>query len=328
MELVDVINSRFLEHIPVDWIVVMLAFGGLVILKYFIFFLRWIYVYFLRPCKDLKRVYGSWAIVTGSTDGIGRAMALELGRKGMNLVLIGRNPGKLKAVSDEILTGEYCRGSKDKDSIRVKTVVFDMSGDLIEGIALVGEAIKGLDVGVLVNNAGLANSDGIFFHEGRLELWREIVKINVEAMTMVSKVVIDGMIERGRGAIVNIGSGCTVVGSFPLFAVYCATKGYVEHFSRSLHAEYKRSGIDVQCQAPFYVYTNMTAKYQKTSFFVPSPERYAKAAVSWIGYDSVCIPYINHSLQAFILSILPEFVINAYLMRVGMRFDTLKRNNN
>lgn len=219
-------NFGFLKHVP-NWSVAILAFGCLLILNYFISFLRWIYVYFLRPSKDLRRVYGSWAIVTGCTDGIGRAIAVELARKGMNLVLIGRNPGKLEAFSDEILlAGKYRGGSKKHDGIRVKTVVFDMSGDLNEGMAKIGEAIKGLDVGVLVNNAGLSNSNALYFHEGGIELWREIVKINVEALTMLSKVVVDGMIKRGRGTIVSIGSGCTaVVDCIPFFAVYGGTKG-------------------------------------------------------------------------------------------------------
>lgn len=79
-------------------------------------FLKWVWVVFLRPPKNLKE-YGSWAIITGSTDGIGKAMAFELASKGLNLLLVGRNPLKLEATSKEI---------RDGHDVEVKFVVIDM----------------------------------------------------------------------------------------------------------------------------------------------------------------------------------------------------------
>ena len=79
-------------------------------------FLKWVWVVFLRPPKNLKE-YGSWAIITGSTDGIGKAMAFELASKGLNLLLVGRNPLKLEATSKEI---------RDRLDVEVKFVVIDM----------------------------------------------------------------------------------------------------------------------------------------------------------------------------------------------------------
>lgn len=110
-------------------------------------FLKWVWVVFLRPPKNLKE-YGSWAIITGSTDGIGKAMAFELASKGLNLLLVGRNPLKLEATSKEI---------RDRLDVEVKFVVIDMQK--VEGVEIVKkveEAIDGLDIGLLVNGAGLA----------------------------------------------------------------------------------------------------------------------------------------------------------------------------
>lgn len=101
----------------------------------------------MRPPKNLKE-YGSWAIITGSTDGIGKAMAFELASKGLNLLLVGRNPLKLEATSKEI---------RDRLDVEVKFVVIDMQK--VEGVEIVKkveEAIDGLDIGLLVNGAGLA----------------------------------------------------------------------------------------------------------------------------------------------------------------------------
>ncbi|KAM0052271.1 putative short-chain dehydrogenase/reductase SDR, NAD(P)-binding domain superfamily [Helianthus debilis subsp. tardiflorus] len=102
---------------------------------------------FLQTCKESEK-YGSWALVTGSTDCIGKAFAFELAKQGLNIILVGRNPSKLETVSTEI---------KSKfEKTQIKEVVFDLSGDLNEGIKRISEAIDGLDVGILINNAGVS----------------------------------------------------------------------------------------------------------------------------------------------------------------------------
>ncbi|EHA8587746.1 hypothetical protein COCNU_scaffold003116G000100 [Cocos nucifera] len=127
------------------------------------------------------------------------------------------------------------------------------------------------------------------------ELMRNLIKINVEGVTRVAHAVLPGMLERKRGAIVNIGSGAaSIIPSDPLYAVYAATKAYVDQFSRCLYVEYKNKGIDVQCQAPLYVTTRMTS-IRRSSFFVPSTDTYAHAALQWIGYEPRCASYWPHS---------------------------------
>ena len=103
--------------------------------------LNWVYIYFLRPAKNLKK-YGSWALVTGPTDDIGKSFSFELAKRGLNLVLVGRNPDKLKDVSDSI-QAKYAK-------TQIKSVVVDFSGDLDEGVERIKEAIEGLDIGILI----------------------------------------------------------------------------------------------------------------------------------------------------------------------------------
>jgi 17beta-estradiol 17-dehydrogenase / very-long-chain 3-oxoacyl-CoA reductase len=74
---------------------------------------------FLRRPTDLRRRYGAWAVVTGPTSGIGRSMAFELARRGLNVVLVGRDPDKLRDVSDTI--------TKTHAGVQTKTVLFDLS---------------------------------------------------------------------------------------------------------------------------------------------------------------------------------------------------------
>ncbi|XP_028772235.1 very-long-chain 3-oxoacyl-CoA reductase 1 [Neltuma alba] len=310
-------ESCFIEKLRTDHpslFFVLFALGSLSLLKFSLAFVRWVYVNFLRPPKNLKK-YGAWALVTGPTDGIGKSFAFQLARKGLNLVLVGRNPDKLKGVSDSILA--------KFGKIQIKTVVVDFSGDLSEGIIRIREAIEGLDVGVLINNVGISYPYARFFHEVDDELLKNLIKVNVEGTTKVTQTVLPGMLKRKKGAIVNIGSGAaTVIPSDPLYSVYAGTKAYIDQFSRCLYVEYKKSGIDVQCQVPLYVATKM-ASIRRSSFFVPSTDGYAKAGLRWIGYEPRCTPYWPHSLLWALTSSLPDFIIDTW--RLGFCLGIRKR---
>ncbi|KVI02482.1 very-long-chain 3-oxoacyl-CoA reductase 1-like [Cynara cardunculus var. scolymus] len=289
------------------WMLFLLFLGFLSLLKSFLKILNWVFIVFLRPPKNLKK-YGSWALVTGPTDGIGKAFAFQLASKGLNLVLVGRNPDKLKDVSDTI-RGKF-------NQTQIKTMVVDFSHDLDQGIDKIKETIDGLDVGILINNVGVSYPYARFFHEVDDKLLCDLIRVNVEGTTKVTGVVLGAMIKRKKGAIVNIGSGATVVlPSDPLYALYAATKAYIDQFSRCLYVEYKKSGIDVQCQLPLYVATKMSS-LRRSSFFIASPDGYARAAIRYIGYEPRCTPYWTHSVLWAFASLLPESVIEAWWLRV------------
>ena len=87
--------------------------------------------------------------------------------------------------------------------------------------------MAGLDVGVLVNNAGVASPSAAYLHEADVEAWVQMVRVNLWALTEVTAAVLPGMVERGRGAVVNIGSGSGSIEDIPpspLYSVYAASK--------------------------------------------------------------------------------------------------------
>ncbi|KAH0669184.1 hypothetical protein KY289_023677 [Solanum tuberosum] len=87
------------------------------------------------------------------------------------------------------------------------------------------KGIEGLDIGVLINNVGVTYPRAMFFHEVDENIWKNIVKVNSQGTTLVTMAVLPRMISRRKGAIVNIGSGASiVVPSHPLFSIYAATK--------------------------------------------------------------------------------------------------------
>jgi 17beta-estradiol 17-dehydrogenase / very-long-chain 3-oxoacyl-CoA reductase len=97
-----------------------------------------------------------------------------------------------------------------------------------EAMRRLREAIQGLEVGLLVNNAAVAKPGAVYFHEADVESFVRMVRVNLWALTEVTAAVLPRMVERGRGAVVNVGSGSTVaVPSFPLYTVYTSTKRWV-----------------------------------------------------------------------------------------------------
>ncbi|KAM5568045.1 very-long-chain 3-oxoacyl-CoA reductase 1-like [Rosa sericea] len=295
------------------FIVAASCIGFISVCKAFINFVRWVWVMFLRPPKNLKD-YGSWAIVTGSAQGIGKVLALELASKGLNLVLIDKNHSALEATSNEI-HGEF--GGK----VEIKNMVIDLAKLSGEEIAkAIEEGIKGLDVGVLINNAGIAYPYARFFHEVDLELMENIIKVNLGAATWVTRAVLPGMLKKKKGAIVNIGSSSANLPSFPLYTLYSTTKAYISMFSRCISLEYKQQGIDIQCQTPLFVATRLTKHVKGPSWLMASPEKFSKASVRWIGYEPLCNPYWWHSVQWFILRVAsPDVLLNAISYWIGIR---------
>jgi 17beta-estradiol 17-dehydrogenase / very-long-chain 3-oxoacyl-CoA reductase len=201
------------------WALALAALGFLLTARAAARLALWLHAAFLRPARPLRRRYGAWAVVTGATDGIGRALAFRLAAAGLGVVLVGRSAEKLAAVSADI-TKKHPAGAQ------VRTFVLDFAAeDLAAKVGALGELVGTLDVGVLVNNAGACYPYARYFHEVDEALMRNLIRLNVEAVTRVTHAVLPGMVERGRGAVVNIGSGASaILPSDPLYTVYAATK--------------------------------------------------------------------------------------------------------
>lgn len=125
------------------------AVGGLLVTRLTLQLLGALYAFFLRPSKALKK-FGQWAIVTGATDGIGKALALELARKGSNVVLMSRTQQKLEEVRTVILA-KY-----PTVQVEILAVDFNKIDDPSVRAAIKAVIAKVQDVGVLFNNVGVS----------------------------------------------------------------------------------------------------------------------------------------------------------------------------
>ncbi|EFX74260.1 hypothetical protein DAPPUDRAFT_226844 [Daphnia pulex] len=232
---------------------------------------------------------GPWAVVTGATDGIGKSYARLLAAEGLNVVLISRTPAKLEKVANEI--------KSDFSSVDIKTIAVDFTdGNSI--YSKIEAELSQLEVGILVNNVGMA----VGFAERFVEIADEkslndIVNCNILSMVRMSRLILPQMIERKRGVIVNIGS---ISGAFstPLATIYGATKAFVDKFSRDLSAEVKDSGVTVQTVHPGFVVTNMS-KLRRSTWTAPTPDTFAKAALSNLGLDDRTAGFWFHKIQLY-----------------------------
>ncbi|XP_072045240.1 inactive hydroxysteroid dehydrogenase-like protein 1 [Amphiura filiformis] len=248
---------------------------------------------------DYVRQFGEWAVITGSTDGIGKAYAQELASMGVNIVLISRSTEKLRRVAKEL-----------ESNFHVKTHI--IKADFSQGQEIypkISDQLTGLEVGILVNNVGAMDYPEYFLNMATEQLW-QLININIGAATLMTKIVLPQMVDRRCGAVINISAGAAIHPN-PQLAVYTASKTYMDYFSRSIEYEYKDKGIVVQSLLPSYVATKMTDfghKTPKTSFLIPSASVYARHALATLGMSNRTTGYWPHTLQFWVSSMIPEWL--------------------
>jgi gluconate 5-dehydrogenase len=190
---------------------------------------------------------GAWALVTGSSRGIGLAIAEGLAEAGAGVVLNGVDRGRLDA-AEEALAARY-------GTDRVRSARFDVSDEteVEEAVAAVEEGIG--PIGILVNSAGIQHRVPMLDLD--VEDWRRVIDVDLTASFIVGRAVARRMIPRGSGKIINVCSVQTDLAR-PTIAPYTAAKGGLRNLTRAMTAEWASSGLQINGIAPGYIHTEMT----------------------------------------------------------------------
>ena len=247
------------------------------------------YKYTLRPSKDLKKRYGDgWAIITGASDGIGKAYAFELARRGFKVGLIARNKEKLDAVAEEI---------KKTYNTETKCVVFDFNVFYTdEVIVKLKEELEVFDkVSLLINNVGVFY--GGLFHQMLDKDVQASLNVNVYSLVFITKILIPKMLENEkRSGIINVGSGTTRF-IYSNYSVYTGTKAFVTQFSLCLNQDY-HDKLDIMVATFWQTRTNMNAGI---AVFSSTPEPCAKHTLDTLGWESHTFGDFRHGMRDYFL---------------------------
>ncbi len=193
----------------------------------------------------MNNLKGKIAVVTGSTSGIGEAVAKMLAQMGVNLVLQGRDEKKLQTLQNQL----------QRDYNSIETICFDVRDK--EKIALkIKKLLEKKHIDILINSAGLAVGFDRF-DEADMEDWEEMIDTNIKGLLYVTRLIVPQMRKRDKGHIVNLGSIAGMM-SYPKGNVYCATKAAVGMLTDSLNIDLADTNIRVSCVEPGAVETNFS----------------------------------------------------------------------
>ncbi|WP_227997440.1 SDR family NAD(P)-dependent oxidoreductase [Nocardia australiensis] len=181
---------------------------------------------------------GKTALITGASSGIGAEFAVTLAARGDNLVLVARSVARMESIATEL---------RARHGIRVEVIGQDLTE--ADAAARVVEQLtaRGLSVDLLINNAGFGSAGR--FEDIPAGVDHDQLMVNVVALAGLTHLLIPGMLARGGGEVINVGSTASFQPS-PYFATYAAGKAFVLNFSLALWSEYRGRGINVLAVCP------------------------------------------------------------------------------
>ena len=257
-----------------------------------------LYKKFIRKPLNLTERYGegSYALITGATDGIGKEFCIQLAKLKFNLILVSRNIEKLKKVSDEL---------KNK-FINLQTILieFDFSKKFsikdYEKIFLNNKEIKNLDISILINNIGISQRE--LFTNYSLEFIMDTININIVSQSLLTKIFINKLLNRNKKSAIISMSSYSATLPLILSSIYCASKIYDDYLIRAIAEENKGKNIDFLSVRPQYVNTPSRAEHKK-EFKAISTEECVTGIFQDLGYETVTNGYWSQCIKGVIFDI-------------------------
>jgi len=281
-----------------------LQFVGLItVIKLLFNFIKFFFGYFIYS-YDLTKYgagKGSWAVITGASDGIGKGFAEELAKAGFNLILVSRTDTKLRELAKEL---------NSKYHIETDTIAIDVSSQDYLVISKVQEALEvsNRQITMLVNNVGVNTSYPVLFSEMSEADMLAQLQVNMVFPTRLTKLCLPYLLTNKKSAIIFLSSVLGQIDAAPYNSVYAGTKAYDAKLAGALHVELKKVGCDVLAISPAYVASSMTG-IKRTSFLVRSPNETATTSFRWLGREMEITPAYSHVLFRWVLKSLPQSIV-------------------
>lgn len=242
---------------------------------------------------DFKHRYGPWALVTGAGNGLGAEFARQLAMAGLNLVIVDCDGEGMTQVANSL---------RDQFGIQVKTVQVDLAQpDFMDQIVA---ATTGLDIGLLINNAGISGLG--LFQQKPLQDHLNVVDVNVRAPLQLTHHFIPHLVQRGRGGMLFVSSLSALQGT-AYVANYAATKAWNLIFAEGLWNELRGTGVDVlgylvgSTRTPGFISSNPKLA-QARAVQVMEMSDTVKGALANLGKGPTAVAGVNNHLASAILS--------------------------
>ncbi len=242
-------------------------------------------------------------LITGASSGLGMELAKLFAADGSDLVLVARREERLIELADEL---------KSEHGIEVHVLPKDLSKKTAPKEIFSHLNKEKIEIDVVVNNAGFGNKGHIADLDTDLQL--DMIQVNLVALTHLTRLFITGIIERGYGGILNVGS----LAGFqpgPNLAVYYATKAYVLSFTEALAEEISNPNIKISCLAPGPVKTEFGEKSDLEDSLLFKLSLMEMAPVVKAGYEgfrkgqTIIIPGLKQQIVPFLNRFTPRLLV-------------------
>lgn len=241
----------------------------------------------------LKRRFGPAALITGASDGIGRAFAVQLGEQGFDLILVARRGDVLQEMALDLGT---------RFGVGVRVLAMDLS-DPATVLELMS-ATENSPVGLVVAAAGFGSIGPFLGQDVDTEI--NMVDLNCRSVVALSYGFGQRMAAQKRGGIVLFGSLVGFNGA-PMSATYAATKGFVQSFAEGISAELRPHGVSVLSVAPGPVGTGFAARAGMQMGQAATPEMVARSALGALGRQTTVRPGFLAKFLGWSLAMLPRW---------------------
>ena len=257
------------------------------------------------------------ALITGASAGIGETFARAYAARGYDLALVARRADRLEALAAEL---------KAAHGIEALVIAQDLSAFGAETAVLDAVTKAGRHVDVLVNNAGFSIAQD--FAGVPWERQRDFIMTLIVSASGLAHGVIPGMVERGRGAIINVASIAGFAPGVAGHSLYPAAKSYAIKFSEALDAELRGMGVHVTAVCPGSTQTEFTAAngtkaagHGAPDFLLQTPDQVVRAAIaSNEAGKLLVIPGWHNRVAVFLMRRLPHGLVRALLMKGSQGF--------
>jgi uncharacterized protein len=262
------------------------------------------------------KIDGSNVLITGASAGIGREFARQLATRARTLVLVARREQRLNELRDEL------RNRNAQLNVQVRVVDLCDKSQIDELVRWLGQ--NKIDIDFLINNAGLGDYGSVATSD--IERDNRIIQVNIAALTFLTRQLLPRMIEKKRGAILNVSSSAGFL-PIPGMTIYAASKAFVNSFTEALRAELHNTGINVTALCPGPVHTEFGDAAKRPGgqpetgpeFIYVSVEQTVRDALAAIESDKpLVIPGFFMKLAMFLVRITPMPVFRL-AWRLGAR---------